>query len=347
MIYNKIGSSDLKVSRICLGTMTWGEQNTQEEAFEQMDYAIEQGINFFDTAELYPVPPTEPTYTRTETIIGNWFKTRGSRDKVILASKVIGRSPGLHWIRGENNCLDEANIEEALAGSLKRLQTDYLDLYQFHWPDRNANFFGKLGFRYSKDEYWDKIEASLEAASKLVRAGKVRYLGISNETAWGMMKFLEIAKSKGLEKIISIQNPYSLVNRSFEVGCAEVCHREQVGLLAYSPLAFGVLSGKYDNGARPEKARLTLYSNHFSRYLAGQTLKAAEAYNALARDQGLSPAQMALAFVNQRSFLAANIVGATQMDQLKENIETINIHLSDDLLKKIEDIHDIYTYPAP
>lgn len=347
MIYNTLGNSDLEVSRICLGTMTWGEQNTQREAFEQMDYALSQGVNFWDTAELYAVPPRAETYGQTETIVGNWLAKTGKRSEIVLASKIVGPGEFVSHIRGGKGRFNREQIHQALENSLKRLQTDYLDLYQLHWPERSTNYFGKLGFEPAESESdLTDFEETLEVLTELVKAGKIRHIGLSNETAWGTMKFLQIAEAKGLEKIVTVQNPYSLLNRSYEVGMAEISHREGVGLLAYSPLGFGVLSGKYLQGKTPENARITLFP-HYDRYSNANAVKATELYAALARGNGLSPAQLALAFVNSRPFLSANIIGATTMDQLKENIDSIHVTLDDQVLHQIERIHAQYTIPSP
>lgn len=348
MQYTTLGHTDIKVSRICLGTMTWGEQNTQQEGFEQMDYALEQGVNFWDTAELYSVPPKAETYGSTETIIGNWLAKTGRRNDVVLASKIAGPAVFVEHIRGGKTRFNKADIETALNASLKRLQTDYLDLYQLHWPERSTNFFGQLGFEYPHEQANDltPMAETLQALSEQVKAGKIRTIGLSNETAWGTMNFLHLAKSMGLEKIVSVQNPYSLLNRSYEVGLAEVAHQENVGLLAYSPLAFGVLSGKYLNGQFPKDARITLFPR-FDRYFNPQADAATQAYVDLAKEHGLSPAQMALAYVNTRPFVTSNIIGATTMEQLKENIDSINVRLSDEVLAGIEAIHQRYTYPSP
>lgn len=340
-----LGRTDLSVSLICLGTMTWGEQNTEAEAFEQLDYAVDHGINFIDAAEMYPVPPRAETQGLTETYLGNWLKARGRRDNLVLASKVAGPGNGLNYLRGGPR-LTRGHIEQALNDSLKRLQTDYIDLYQVHWPDRNTNFFGKLGYQHDADEQATPIEETLEALAAQVKAGKIRHVGLSNETPWGTMRYLELAERRGLPRIVSIQNPYNLLNRTYEAGMAEISHRESAGLLAYSPLGFGVLTGKYLGGRKPEGARLSLYSR-FSRYNSAQVEKAAQAYVDLAREHGLSPAQLALAFVNSRPFLTSNIIGATSLAQLEENLSSHEVRLSDTVLERIEDIHRIYTYPAP
>jgi len=345
MEYRKLGRTDIEVSVICLGTMTWGEQNTEAEAHEQLDAALAAGVNFIDTAEMYPVPPKAETYALTEQYIGNWLKRRGRRDDIVLASKVVGRADWLEYIRDGKVCLDRANIEQALHGSLERLQTDYLDLYQLHWPDRNTNYFGELGYRHAAEQSVP-IEETLRVLADLVQAGKVRQVGLSNETPWGAMEFLRLAEQCGLPRMVSVQNPYSLLNRSFEVGLAEVAHREDCGLLAYSPLGFGVLSGKYLNGQRPENARITLYER-FTRYSNPQVEAASQAYVDLAHEHGLDPAQMALAYVNSRPFLTSNIIGATSMAQLQSNLASIEIHLSEEVLSSIEAIHQRHPNPAP
>ncbi|KUJ71899.1 NADP(H)-dependent aldo-keto reductase [Thiomicrospira sp. WB1] len=350
MRYNFLGHTNIEVSEICLGTMTWGEQNTQAEAFEQMDYALAQGVNFWDTAELYPVPPKAETYTRTETIIGNWFAQNGRREEVILATKMAGPGEFVSHIREGRSRYTTAQIEQALNASLQRLQTDYVDLYQLHWPERPTNFFGQLGYEpptlNEKPDDLTLFSETLEALSCQVKAGKIRTIGLSNETAWGTMKMLQIAREMGLEKIVSVQNPYNLLNRSYEVGLAEITQEEQVGLLAYSPLAFGVLTGKYLNDARPENARITLFPR-FDRYLNEQATLATQAYAQLARENDLSLAQMALSYINSRPFVTANIIGATTMTQLKENIASVDVALSDEVLAGIEAIHQRYTYPSP
>lgn len=347
MIYNRLGHSDIQISRICLGTMTWGEQNTQQDAFAQMEMALDYGVNFWDTAELYAVPPCAETYGATETIIGNWLNKSGRRSEIVLASKVAGPGEFVRHIRGGTGRFNREQIHQALEGSLKRLQTDYLDLYQLHWPERSTNYFGQLGFTPpSQPEDTTDFEETLEVLSELVKEGKIRQIGISNETPWATMKYLQIAEAKGLKKIVSVQNPYSLLNRSYEVGMAEIAYQENVPLLAYSPLGFGVLSGKYLNGQRPANARITLYP-HYDRYLNENAVKATQAYANLAHDHNLSPTQLALAFVNSRPFVAANIIGATTLEQLKENIESIDVTLSDTVLQEIEQIHNQYPIPAP
>ena len=346
MQYRQLGHSDLNVSLICLGTMTWGEQNTESDAHEQMDYAIANGINFFDTAELYAIPPKEETFGETERCIGNWFKKRNNRKDIILATKVAGRSDWLPYIRGGKACLDRKNIETALNDSLKRLQTDYIDLYQLHWPDRNTNFFGKLGFEYDPDDVSIPIEETLAVINDIIKSGKVRYFGLSNETPWGAMKFVQVADKKNYPRPVSIQNPYSLLNRTYEIGLSEVSHRENMGLLAYSPLGFGVLSGKYLNNARPAGARLTLF-DRFDRYSNPQAIAATEAYVDIARKNNLDPAQMALAYVNSRTFLSSTIIGATSMSQLKTNIDSVNIELDSNIIEQIEAVHTAIPNPSP
>ena len=346
MEYNKLGQTDIEVSRICLGTMTWGEQNTEKEAHEQLDYAVESGINFIDVAEMYPVPPREETYGLTESYIGNWLSKRKDRDKIILASKVAAKAEWLPYIRGGQIKLDKKNIVQALEDSLRRLKTDYIDLYQMHWPDRDTNFFGKLAYYHAPEKDGIPIAETLAVLDELVKQGKIRVIGISNETPWGCAEYLRISREKELPRIVSIQNPYNLLNRTFEIGISEFSHREQVGLLAYSPLAFGALSGKYLNNQKPEGARLTLFER-FNRYLNPQATEATEAYVNLAKKNDLDPSQMALSYVSSRPFLTSNIIGATSMEQLKMDIESINIELSDDVIKDIESIHEKIPNPAP
>ena len=346
MNFRKLGNTDLKVSTICLGTMTWGEQNNQKEAFEQMDYAISQGINFFDTAEMYAVPSTEKTFGKTETIIGNWFKERNNRKKVILATKISG--PGLSWIRGGGLQYTKENISSALLGSLERLQTDYIDLYQLHWPERNTNYFGKLGYKHKAEEKeWNDFESILRTLKQFVDEGKIRYIGLSNESAWGLSKFLELSKSQDLPRVMSVQNPYNLLNRAYEVGLAEISIREQSGLLAYSPLASGVLSGKYRNNQKPKGSRLQLFGDYFPRYAGKSSNLAVEGYFKIAKKHKISLAQLSLAFVNQQSFVTSNIIGATTMKQLEENIGSANIKLSSEIIDEINSVHKNNSNPAP
>ncbi|WP_166269140.1 NADP(H)-dependent aldo-keto reductase [Marinobacter caseinilyticus] len=341
----KLGRTELDVSLICLGTMTWGEQNSEQDAFEQLDMATAEGINFIDAAEMYPVPPRPETQGLTESYLGNWLSRRGRRDDLVIASKVAGPGNGLSYLRNGPR-LTREHIRTACEDSLKRLKTDYIDLYQVHWPARSTNFFGQLGYQHNGREQATPIEETLAALHELVGEGKIRHIGLSNETPWGTMQYLKLAEQCGWPRIASIQNPYNLLNRSFEVGLAEIAQREQVGLLAYSPLAFGVLTGKYLDGQRPDGARLTLYKR-FSRYASDRGAAAASAYAELARAHGLSPAQLALAYVNSRGFLTSNIVGATSLTQLKENIGSAAVELSDDLMEAIEALHGDFTYPCP
>lgn len=346
MQYRILGTTNEKVSLICLGTMTWGQQNSEADAHQQLDYAIERGINFVDVAEMYPVPPTAETQGRTEEYLGTWLAKPGNRQKVLVATKVTGRSEMFPYIRDGKPTLDRKNILAACDASLKRLQTDVIDLYQMHWPDRQTNCFGILGYQFDASDKAVPLEESLSALQELVRAGKVRHIGLSNETPWGVMECLRLAREKGLPRIQSIQNPYNLVNRSFEVGLAEMAIREQVGLLAYSPLAFGVLSGKYRGGIKPPGSRLTIYTR-FGRYNGELTFKAMEKYCAIAESHDLTPAQLALAYVNSRPFLTSTIIGATSMEQLKENIDSIEVKLLPEVLEKIEAVHKEIGNPAP
>lgn len=323
--------------------MTWGRQNSESEAFEQMDYSIQNGVNFFDTAELYPVPATPERYADTERIIGNWINQRGSRNKIILASKIAG--PGDYTAHIRKSGFKGDSIEEAINGSLKRLKTDYLDIYQLHWPERSTNFFGKRGFTYVDDHWKDNFLEILENLRKIIETGKVRYVGLSNENPWGIMKYLEYSKS-GLPKMITIQNPYSLLNRLFEIGSAEICKREDVGLLAYSPLGFGVLSGKYRNGSMPENSRLKLFPN-LARFSNEKCFDAVNLYHDIASKHGMSLTQMSLAFVNDRPFVTSNIIGATSMNQLRENIDSANIKLSDEVISEINGVNEMIPNPAP
>tara|TARA_B100001989_G_C24549843_1_gene473539 strand:+ start:1351 stop:2382 length:1032 start_codon:yes stop_codon:yes gene_type:complete len=343
MEYNYLPDTDIKISKICLGTMTWGRQNTQEEAFEQMNFSLENGVNFFDTAELYPVPATPDKYAYTEKIIGNWFSKTGYRDKVILATKIAG--PGDYTAHIRKTGFKGNSINEAVEGSLKRLQTDYIDLYQLHWPERITNTFGKRSFQYFNDSWEDNFEEILHILKSLIDEGKIRHVGLSNENPWGIMKFLEYVK-KGLPKMITIQNPYSLLNRLFEVGSSEICKRESVGLLAYSPLGFGVLSGKYMNKNMPKNSRLDLFPN-LKRYSNMNSFKATELYNEIANKYGISLTDLSLSFVNDRPFVTSNIIGATSISQLKENIESVNVKLSSEIIKEINSVNELIPNPAP
>ena len=351
MNFKKLGNTDLKVSTICLGTMTWGEQNTQKDAFKQMDYAVDQGINFFDTAEIYPSPCFEKTYGSTEKIIGNWFKEKKNRDQVILASKISG--PGLSWVRGGGPQYFEENIEKAIENSLKRLQTDYIDLYQLHWPERKTNFFGRLGYNHKEEEThhskgsWNDFEKILIILEKFIKQGKIRYIGLSNETSWGLSKFLEVSKLKTLPKMMSVQNPYNLLCRTYEIGLAEISIREKSGLLAYSPLAGGFLTGKYRNNNLPENSRQRLFGDYYTRYTKPNASNVIEKYWNISDEFNLNFAQMAIKFCEIQKFLTSVIIGATTMEQLKIDIESVNVNLNDEILKKINDIQIIYSNPCP
>ena len=345
MIYTTLPNTNIEVSKICLGTMTFGEQNTEADGHAQMDFALDKGINFFDTAEMYSVPGRKETYGSTERILGTWFKKSGNRDKVILASKIAGPNPGLAYIR-ENMDFSPASIALSLEKSLTRLQTDYIDLYQLHWPERKANFFGQRVFKIQDDGWQDNIHAVLETLETFIKQGKINHIGISNETPWGMMRYLEESKYHNLPRIKTIQNPYSLLSRLFENGSSEICMRENVGLLAYSPLAFGVLSGKFLSGASHPKARITLFPQ-FSRYNSTQCAEATKQYQEIALKNGLSLTQMALAFVNQQPFVTSNIIGATNLEQLEENINSIHVTLTDEIIRDINAIHNTIPDPAP
>lgn len=346
MQYRTLGRTDLRVSRVCLGTMTFGEQTDPADAHRQLDLALDHGVNFIDTAEAYPVPPRAQTGGRTEAIIGDWLAARGTRARVILASKVAGRSNDLTYLRDAPIQLDRRNIESALESSLRRLRTDYLDLYIVHWPDRPTNFFGQLGYRHQPDATSIPIAETLGVLDEQVRAGKVRAIAVSNETPWGVMTWLDAARQAGAARIVAVQNPYNLLNRSFEIGLAEVAMREQVGLMAYSPLAMGMLTGKYADGARPQGARLTRFER-FQRYSGERAREAAAAYVDLARTHGLDPAQMALAFVHRQPFLAATIVGASRVEQLQAALDGEALELSPEVLAGIEAIHAANPNPSP
>jgi aryl-alcohol dehydrogenase-like predicted oxidoreductase len=346
MIYTNLPHTDIEVSKICLGTMTWGNQNTEAEGHDQINFAVDKGINFLDTAELYPIPAHKDRYAATEKIIGSWIKKNGNREDIVLASKIAGKAEMSKFIRTTG--FTRESIIEAVEGSLERLQTDYIDLYQLHWPDRSTNYFGQRGFTHDITDYWeDNIHQVLETLRDLIREGKIRHVGVSNETPWGMMRFLEESKVHGtLPRTITVQNPYSLLNRLFEVGMAEISAREQVGLLAYSPLGFGALSGKYLGDRMPEGSRLALFPN-YSRYIGTTAVEATKKYYELAQSNGLTLAQMALAFVNSRPFVTSTIIGATTMQQLEENVGSIDVNLSEDILKEIEAIQNLIPNPAP
>jgi aryl-alcohol dehydrogenase-like predicted oxidoreductase len=345
MKYTTLPDTDIKVSKICLGTMTFGQQNTEADGHAQMDYAVANGINFFDTAEMYSVPAREETYGSTEKILGTWFKKSGKREEIVLASKIAGPNPNFGYMRDKVD-FSPASLKYALDKSLQRLQTDYIDLYQLHWPERKTNFFGQRGFTVQEDSWEDNIQLVLETLNGFIKEGKIKHIGLSNETPWGIMRFLEESKYKNLPKIKTVQNPYSLLNRQFEVGAAEICTRENVGLFAYSPMAFGVLSGKFLTGESHPNARIKLFPQ-FSRYSSAQSTEAAAKYVAIAKKHGLSPAQMALAFVNQQAFVTSNIIGATTLEQLKENIASIDVVLSDEIIKEINAVHAAIPNPAP
>ena len=345
MNFRKLGNTDLKVSTICLGTMTWGQQNTQKEAFEQMNYSLDCGVNFFDTAEIYPSPCIKKTYGETERIIGNWFNENKNRDKIILASKIAG--PGMSWVRNGSLQYSEKNIKKALEDSLKRLQTEYIDLYQLHWPERNTNFFGRLNYNHKEDSSWNNFEEILITLEKLIKEGKIRHIGLSNETPWGLSKFLEISKIKKLSKMISVQNSYSLLCRTYEIGMSEISIREKSGLLAYSPLAGGFLTGKYRNNNLPENSRQKLFSNYYTRYSKPNASPVIEKYLDIAKKFSLNFAQMSIKFCEIQKFLTSVIIGATTMEQLKINIESVNVNLTEEIIKKINDVHIKYPNPCP
>jgi len=349
MNFKKLGNTDLKVSTICLGTMTWGEQNTQKDAFEQMDYAVDQGINFFDTAELYAVPMKPETRGKTSQYIGDWFSKSKKRNKIILADKVAGRSE-MSWLRtnNENTCLNKKQINFAIDRSLKDLKTDYVDLYQVHWPDRpTGSFSGKLEYKHRDSENYITIEETLDALDNLVKIGKVRHIGISNESAWGTNEYLKFSEKKKISRIVSIQNAYNFLNRGFEVNLSEIAIREKVGLLAYSPLASGYLSGKYRNGAMPTNSRMDLFYDFWPRYRTVNSEKAIEEYWNLAKTFNLNLAQMSIKFCEIQPFLTSVIIGATTLEQLKTNIDSVNVNLNKEIIKKIGEIQKRYPNPCP
>ena len=344
MNYKKLGNTDLNVSTICLGTMTWGEQNTQNEAFEQMDYSLDNGVNFWDTAELYAVPPKAETYGYTETIIGNWFEKTKKRKDVILASKVGG--PSRKYMRNGENSFTGKNLEDALHGSLKRLKTDYIDLYQLHWPERNVNNFGRLGYEHKEND-WNKFEDVLENLKKFIEEGKIRYVGLSNETPWGVMNYLQLAKDKDLPRMMSIQNPYSLLNRSYEVGLAEVSIRENIGCLSYSPLASGYLTGKYRNKQFPKGSRMERDFDFWTRYRKPNTSEAVEEYYKISQKFDLDMSQMSIKFCEVQDFMTSVIIGATTMEQLKTNVESVKVNLDSEVIKEINNVQKKYPNPCP
>jgi aryl-alcohol dehydrogenase-like predicted oxidoreductase len=347
MQYETLGNTDVKVSKLCLGSMTWGCQNNEQEAHEQLDMALGRGVNFIDTAEMYAVPSSADTFGATESIIGKWLMRRKNRSRVILATKVVG--PCGDWmphIRGGDTHLNRKNVLAALEGSLRRLRTDYVDLYQVHWPERKTNYFGKLGYEHDPATPAVTIEETLAALAECVAAGKARWIGLSNETPWGIHAYISAADKLGLPRPVSIQNPYSLLNRTFEVGLAEMAIQEHTGLLAYSPLGFGMLAGKYLNDSRPPDARLTLFPQ-FTRYMSPRSVRATEAYHQLAGDHGLSLAQMALAYVTSRAFVTSTIIGATTGTQLEQNLDSLHVTLPEEVLRGIEKIHKENPNPAP
>ena len=347
MQYRKLGHTDIDVSLICLGSMTWGEQNTQVQAHQQLDYAVGKGVNFIDTAELYPSPIRAETQGRTEEYLGSWLKQRPDRQNLIIATKMCPYADHIKYMRSGSNRLDKKNMQQAVDASLKRLQTDYIDLYQVHWPERDTNYFGRLDYYHAPHKDGIPIEETLSALGDLVQAGKIRYTGISNETPWGISEYLRTSRELNLPRIVSIQNPYSLLNRSFEIGLAEFAHREKIGLLAYSPLGFGVLSGKYLNGNQPEGARLTLFGALYKRYNSKTANECTRQYTALAAEYGMDPAQLAVAFVNQRPFITSTIIGATTMAQLAANIASVELELDKSVLKRIDEVHRSHPNPSP
>lgn len=345
MKYTTLPNTDIKISKICLGTMTWGQQNTEDEGHEQINFALDKGLNFMDTAEMYATPAKPETQGRTEEIIGSWFKKSGKREDVVLASKVVGPGNGMEHIR-ENLGFSKDAITDALHKSLKRLQTDYIDLYQLHWPERNTNFFGKLGYKHDYDENWqDNFQEVLKTLNGFVKEGKIREVGLSNETPYGVMRFLEESRKHNLPKMITLQNPYNLLNRKDEIGVTEILQRENVGLFPYSPLGMGTLSGKHLNGLQPN-TRLGLFPQ-YQRYSGVQAVKATRAYSEIAQKYNLNFAQMSLAFVNTRPFVTSTIIGATSIKQLEENIGSIDLELSAEVLDAIDKVHKTYPNPAP
>jgi len=345
MKYTTLPNTDIKVSKICLGTMTWGNQNTQEEGFTQMDYALDNGVNFFDVAELYPVPATKETYAETERIIGHWFSKSGNRENVVLGTKIAGTGDYTAHIR--TNGFSKEALNEAVNNSLKRLKTDYIDLYQLHWPERNTNTFGVRDYKQDPNDKWeDNFNEILLNLDEIIKSGKIRQVGISNEKAWGTMRYFEESNKHNLPRMATIQNAYSLINRVFEGDMAEIAHRENIGLLAYSPMAFGVLSGKYIKGIAADDARLKIFTR-FARYSGEQATEATKRYLKIAEENNMSLAQMSLAFVNERPFITSNIIGATSMEQLKENIDSINVSLSEGVMNAINAVHAEIPNPAP
>ena len=345
MNYKKLGNTDIEVSTICLGTMTWGEQNTQKEAFEQMDYSLDQGVNFWDTAELYAVPPRAETFGLTEIIIGNWIQKTKKRDKIILATKVAG--PARNYLRSGKNSFVGNNLEIALNDSLKRLKTDYIDLYQLHWPERNVNNFGILNYSH-KEKDWNSFEDILINLQKFIDQGKIRHVGLSNETPWGVMSYLKLSRDKSLPRMMSIQNPYSLLNRTYEIGLSEISIRETIGCLAYSPLASGYLTGKYRNNNFPKGSRMERDFNFWKyRYNTPNLNNAVEEYYKISKKYNMDMSQMSLKFCEMQDFITSTIIGATTMQQLKTNIESVNVVLNKEIIKEINDVQKIFSNPCP
>ncbi len=345
MNYKKLGNTGIDVSTICLGTMTWGEQNTQNQAFEQMDYSLDKGVNFWDTAELYAVPPKAETFGHTEEIIGNWFQNTKKRQKVILATKVAG--PARNYLREGKNSFAGKNLEKALHDSLKRLKTDYIDLYQLHWPERNVNNFGALGYIH-KEREWNKFEDVLINLQKFIDAGKIRHVGLSNETPWGVMKFLKLSNDSNLPRMMSIQNPYSLLNRTYEIGLSEISIRENIGCLAYSPLASGYLSGKYRNNKFPKGSRMQRDFDFWKyRYNTPNLENSVDEYFKISNKHGLNMSQMSIKFCEMQEFMTSVIIGATTMEQLKTNIESVNVNLNKEIINEINKVQKIFPNPCP
>ena len=345
MRYTTLPKTDIEVSKICLGTMTWGNQNTQEEGFAQMNLALDKGVNFFDVAELYPVPAVAETYAETERIIGRWFEKTGNREKVVLGTKIAGTGDYTAHIR--TNGFSKEALNEAVNNSLKRLKTDYIDLYQLHWPERETNTFGVRDYKHNPNDLWqDNFNEILHNLDEIIKSGKIRHVGISNEKAWGTMRYIEESNANELPRMTTIQNAYSLLNRVFEGDMAEIAIREEIGLLAYSPMAFGVLSGKYIKGIEGDNARLKLFPR-FARYSSKNATEATKRYLKIAEDNNMTLAQMSLAFVTDRPFMTSNIIGATTLEQLEENIDSIEIKLSDDILNAINEVHADIPNPAP
>jgi aryl-alcohol dehydrogenase-like predicted oxidoreductase len=346
MKYRELGNTGIEVSSICLGSMNWGSQNTEAEGHTQLDMAIAAGVNFIDTAEMYPIPPVEATYGRTEEIIGTWLAGRADRDKIILASKIAPPGKNRPWIRGADNKLDKKNIYQAVDNSLKRLQTDYIDLFQVHWPERHTNYFGQLNYTHNPDRDGTPIEESLEALDDVIKSGKVRHIGVSNETPWGIAEYLRVSREKSLARIVSVQNPYNLLNRTFEIGMSELAIREKVGLLAYSPLGFGVLTGKYLKDQKPAGVRLT-DNPSYKRYQHKNGITMTEKYVQLANEHNLNPAQMCLAFILTRPFISSVIISASNLEQLQCDIDSINLELPEEVIKKIDSMHFQQPNPCP